>query len=145
MGWTYAFLNSCELKSFHESYSSGVLPDNLSKLQLYRRREVNERLCLEEVGVDLELCVHAHGPGVWLIMELLVTIIILFVWIDLVSMFCYFATVVSTMIVLLWSHFLDKFKHLSSADQCTCPTSILIYLRVLPPGISRISCLCTTS
>ena len=27
------------------------------------------RLCFEEVGVDLELCVHAHGPDVELIME----------------------------------------------------------------------------
>src|SRR3954466_16356354 len=38
-------------------------------LQLLRRREVNERLCIKEVGVDLELCVHAHGPDVELIME----------------------------------------------------------------------------
>ena len=25
-GWTYAFLNMCELESFHESYSSGITP-----------------------------------------------------------------------------------------------------------------------
>lgn len=31
--------------------------------------EVNVRLCFGEVGVDLELCVHAHGPDVELIME----------------------------------------------------------------------------
>ena len=31
--------------------------------------EVNGRLCIEEVGVDLELCVHAHGPNVELTME----------------------------------------------------------------------------
>ena len=30
---------------------------------------MNERLCIEEVGVDLELCVHAHGHDVDLIME----------------------------------------------------------------------------
>ena len=30
---------------------------------------MNGRLCIEEVGVDLELCVHAHGPDVELIME----------------------------------------------------------------------------
>ena len=30
---------------------------------------MNGRLCIEEVGVDLELCVHAHGPDVALIME----------------------------------------------------------------------------
>ena len=27
-------------------------------------REVNERLCIGEVGVDLELYVHAHGHDV---------------------------------------------------------------------------------
>ena len=32
----------------------------LSTLQLHQKREVNERLCIEEVGVDLELCVYAH-------------------------------------------------------------------------------------
>ena len=32
-------------------------------------REVNERLCIGEVGVDLELCVHAHGPDVPLLIE----------------------------------------------------------------------------
>ena len=26
-------------------------------------------ICIEEVGVDLELCVHAHGPDVDLIIE----------------------------------------------------------------------------
>ena len=32
-------------------------------------REVNERLCIGEVGVDLELCVHAHGHDVDLLIE----------------------------------------------------------------------------
>ena len=41
----------------------------LSALQLLRIREVNDRLGIEEVGVNLELCVHAHGPDVELIME----------------------------------------------------------------------------
>ena len=31
---------------------------------IFEIREVNERLCIEEVGVDLELCVHAHGHDV---------------------------------------------------------------------------------
>ena len=30
---------------------------------------MNERLCIEEVGVDHELCVHAHGHDVDPIME----------------------------------------------------------------------------
>ena len=29
MGWTYASHNMCELESFHESYSSGILPDKI--------------------------------------------------------------------------------------------------------------------
>ena len=34
-----------------------------------KMREVNERLCIGEVGVDLELCVHAHGHDVDLLIE----------------------------------------------------------------------------
>ena len=45
------------------------MSDKTSTLQLRRRREVNERLCIREVGVDLELCVHAHGHDVDPIME----------------------------------------------------------------------------
>ena len=32
-------------------------------------REVDERLCIGVVGVDLELCVHAHGHDVHLLIE----------------------------------------------------------------------------
>jgi hypothetical protein len=52
---------------------------------------------------------------------------------------------VPTLIVPLWSHFSDKLRHLSPANQYACPTPILIYPRVLHPGISRISSYCTTS
>jgi hypothetical protein len=45
------------------------LPDKISTLQLLREQEVNERLGIAKVGVDLELCVHAHGHDVDLIME----------------------------------------------------------------------------
>ena len=51
------------------SYSTGVTPDKISTLQLNQTREVDERLCIGEVGVDLELCVHAHGNDVDLIMK----------------------------------------------------------------------------
>ena len=36
----------------------------LSTLMPLSKREVNERVCIGEVGVDLELCVHAHGHDV---------------------------------------------------------------------------------
>ena len=39
-------------------------------------REANGRLCIEEVGVDLELCVHAHGHDVDLIIKASVKLII---------------------------------------------------------------------
>ena len=36
---------------------------------IFEKREVNGRLYIEEVGFDLELCVHAYGNDVDLIME----------------------------------------------------------------------------
>ena len=41
----------------------------LSTLMPLSKREVNVRLCFREMGVDPELCVHAHGPDVEFIME----------------------------------------------------------------------------
>ena len=41
----------------------------LSTLMLLSKGEVNGRLYIEEVGVDLELCVHAHGHDVDLIIK----------------------------------------------------------------------------
>ena len=46
-----------------------VHQEKLSTLMPLSKREVNGRLCIEEVGVDLELCVHAHGRDVYPIME----------------------------------------------------------------------------
>ena len=43
---------------------------------IFKIRGVNERLCIEQVGVDLEPCVHAHGHDVYLIMEASLKIII---------------------------------------------------------------------
>ena len=43
--------------------------DKISTLQLHRTREVNERLCIGEVGVDFELCVHAHRHDEDLLIE----------------------------------------------------------------------------
>ena len=39
------------------------------RTQIIFSRGVNERLCIEEVGVDLELCLHAHGHDVDLIIK----------------------------------------------------------------------------
>ena len=44
--------------------------------QIIFNRAVNERLCIAEVGVDLELCVHAHGHDVDLIIKAFLKLII---------------------------------------------------------------------
>ena len=62
---------------------------------------MNERLCIREVGVDLELCVHAHGHDVDPIME---TSCNNNYFLDIGSSSIHvwsFATMVPTMIVLL--------------------------------------------
>ena len=59
----------CELESFMSHTLLVFLPDKISTLQLHQTREVNERLCSGEVGVDLELCVHTHGHDVNLLIE----------------------------------------------------------------------------
>ena len=41
----------------------------LSTLMPLSKREVNGGLCIKEVGVDLELCVHAHRHDVDLLIE----------------------------------------------------------------------------
>ena len=43
---------------------------------IFEIREVNERLCIGEVGVDLELGVHAHGYDVDLIIKASLKLII---------------------------------------------------------------------
>jgi homogentisate 1,2-dioxygenase len=94
---------------------------------------VNERLCIEEVGVDLELCVHAHGPDVEPIMKAARKNNSPLVQVHLVSVNCSLAIMIPTMIVFFDPLLADKLKHLSSANQCACPISILNYLEHYPP------------
>ena len=67
----------CEPERFHGSYLPGIAQVKLSATNvIFETREVNGRLCIEEVGVDLELSVHAHGHDVDLIMEASLKLII---------------------------------------------------------------------
>ena len=145
MAWTYAFLNMCELEIFHESYSSGILPDKIWTLQLLWKWEVNETLCIGEVGVDLELCVHAHGPDVELI----------------IKASCnnnYFLDMISSSICVLillqsWFRPCSPLNTISRASLSTCllqsntPVQPLLWsvIEYYPPGISRLSWNCITS
>ena len=138
MGWTYAFLKQYDPTSFHESFPSGVLPVNLFKFQRDQRRGVNGRWCIDEVGVDLELCVHAHGNDVDPIIETSrinnhpLYDLIWYLWFGTLQP--WFRPCCPTLI-----SFSDELKYLSSSDQHACPN-----LKVdLPPSIipcsSRIS------
>ena len=62
---------------------------------------MNERLCIKEVGVDLELCVHAHGHDVDPIVEASCNNNYFLDNYHLVSVIWSFATVVPTIIVSL--------------------------------------------
>ena len=111
---------------------------------IFENQEVNGRLYIEEVGVDLELCVHAHGHDVDPIMEASCNNNY---FLDIISSgigeLILFAIVVLTMFSFKY-HVLCKFKHLSSIEQYPSSTSSLICRRVLPPGISRLSWNCIT-
>ena len=135
MDWTHAFLIMCELEGFHESYSSGILPDKISTLQLLRKWEVNERLCIGEVGADLELVFMPMDPMWNLSWKLLAKYLIIWVILS-VSLNWILYSYGFDHIILLWSHSSDKLKYLSSVGQYIYPTSILLYLWVYPP-VSR--------
>ena len=45
-------------------------------MKSFLTRAVNESYCIEEVGVDLEPCVHAHGHDVDLIIKASLKLII---------------------------------------------------------------------
>ena len=108
-------------------------------------QEVNERLCIGEVGVNLELYVHAHGHVVHLLIEASFKNQ-LFPWYKFIlyPRSGLFAIVLLTMFSFKY-HVLCKFKHLSSIEQYPSSTSSLICRRVLPLGISRLSWNCITS
>ena len=140
MGWIYSFGICVNPKDFTVHTHLIFHQVKLSTPTPISKWEVNERLCIGEVGVDLELYVHAHGNDVDLIMEASPKIncplgISYYIW-DLV--FCERG---SDHIVLLWSHFSDTLKYWSSVDEYKCLNSSMPYLRVLPSSILRISCI----
>ena len=106
---------------------------------------MNGRLCIEEVGVDLELCVHVHGHDVDLIMEAslkmnyLLGISSSYFW-DLVR--CNHGSDHGCSPLI---PFYGQVKALAFCRSIISATSILIFLRVLPSGISRISKNCVAS
>ena len=48
MGWTYAFLNMCELESFHESYTSGIFQIKFQHYNFFESEKWMEGYALEK-------------------------------------------------------------------------------------------------
>ena len=69
MGWTYASHNPFEPESFNESYSSGVSPDKFQHYNSIESEKWMKGYALKKWESTLNLCVHALGPDVELIME----------------------------------------------------------------------------
>ena len=128
----------------YTSHTILVFYQIISALRLLRRREVNDRLGIEEVGVDLELCVHVHGSDVDPIMEAS----------------CnnnYFLGIISFGIYELIlckrgsDHIFSLIPFLGQIKSLVFCRSIRLHNLYydlplsIPPGISRISCHCTTS
>ena len=69
MGWTYAFPNPCELERdvIHALLVLHQL--NLSHYKFFKNEEWTKDYALKKWESTLNLCVHAHGPDVELIME----------------------------------------------------------------------------
>ena len=99
---------------------------------------MNGRLNIEEVGVDLELCVHAHGHDVYPIMGASCnnnySLDIISFGICELSLCNHGSDHIFSLI-----SFIGQVKYLSCTDQYTSATSVMLYLRVLPCGIPIIS------
>ena len=144
--------NSWEHESFHKSYSSGVLPNKIPTLQFYQSERWMKWYALKKRSRPWTLC---SCPWKWcrpsrkLLAKWLSNCMILSVFLN------WFLTVmVPTM--LSWSDISDGIHSSASSifgkvevstviGQWPGSTSIMFYLRVLPPGISKMSCHCTTS
>ena len=139
MGWTYAFPKPYEPKSFHESYFFVVSPDKNSTLQLHQKREVKWKVVHWKSGSRPWAFAFMPMDPMWnlswkLLAKLLISWLILSVSLNWVPCSYGFSH-----IDIPWFLFSDKLKYLSFADQYTCQPSILLYLWVLPSGISIIS------
>ena len=70
MGWTYAFHNMCELESFHESYSYGILPDkNFQHCNFIKREKWMKGYALNKWESTLNPVFMPMGPMYTFIME----------------------------------------------------------------------------
>ena len=114
----------------------------LSTLMPLSKRGVNGRLYIEEVGVDLELCVHAHGHDVDLIIKASLKLIIP----------RYKFLYLGSGLLQSWFWPCSPLNTISRASLSTCllqsntPVQPLLWFVVeyYPPGISRLSRNCIT-
>ena len=118
---------------------------------IFEIREVNGRLY---IGSRPWTCVHAHGPDVELIMEASCLIFThssnSFGILEIDSLQLWFWPCCPNLIYLMGiqssaSSIFGKVEVSTVIGQWPGYTSIMFYLRVLPPSISKMSCHCITS
>ena len=122
-----------EPESFRESYSSGILLDKISTLQLHQKREVKWKVMHGRSGSRPWAFAFMPMDPMWnLSSKLLVNDINPLV----ISSSCIYVWSFAIMVPTIsssWFLFSDMLEYLPSADQYACPTYILICLLVLPP------------
>ena len=69
MGWAYAFPNPCELESYASYTLLVFLQVKIQRYNFFEYGKWMESCALEKWESTLNLCVHAHGPDVELILE----------------------------------------------------------------------------
>jgi hypothetical protein len=145
--------NPWEPESFHKSCYSGVLPDKISTLQLYQSERWMKWYALKKwestlnfVFMPMEMMQTVSKASCKMIIHLYDSFGIL----NLIL--CSYGSDHAVLIQYIWKIFIpvppqfyDKVEVSAIAGQWPSSTSVMFYLRVLPPGISRISCHCNTS
>src|SRR3954468_5822947 len=138
MGGIYTSIVCVNPGNFYGSYSTGVTPDkNSNKTTSSKPRSELKGDTLKKWESTLDLCVHAHGYDVELIMKapcndkypLGKNSSCTYDWVP-----CDHG---SDHDVLIRFHFANNVEHLSSTSQRSRSDSILFHLRELTPLVSR--------
>ena len=124
--------NLCEPGNYYGSYSTGVMSYKFQHHNFVEGEKWMKGYALKKWESTLN-SVFMPMDSMWnLSWKLLAKYLLIWVILS-VSLNWITCSYGSDHVVLHWSHFSGKFKHLSCADQYTSPTFTLIYHRVLPP------------
>ena len=145
--------NPWEPENFHKSYSSGVSPNEIPTLQFYQSERWMKWYALKKWESTLSFCScpwKRCRPSQELLAKWFFYLnnsfgVNKFDPLQLWFRPCYPYSIYLEEIHSRASSIFDKVKISSVVCQRPSSTTIMFCLRVLPSGISRISCLCTSS